>query len=308
MIGCATDALAKMKKYCSATLSDMSFSGLTTFGCGGKIKSVVYPRNVKGLVACIRIATQSGMPFVVLGNGSNVLASDEYFDGVVIVTKKICGITVKKNKVRAECGTSSAKLSSVLADNGFTGGEFLGCIPGTIGGAVVTNAGCYGQRTSSIVSSVEILQNDEIRRLSADKCSFSHRKSVFCSCNAIILAVNLQLEKGEKELCRKLAAGMMRRKKQSQPLGQRSAGSVFYHDKLPVSKYVDKLGLKGFRIGGAAVSDKHAGFIVNVNNAKSADVIAVMKHVKKSLVNAYGIVPQTEVRLVNFDESSISDL
>lgn len=294
-----TAALAKMKKYCKITSSDMAFSGLTTLGCGGKIKLVVFPQTQSEFVRCLCLAQKYCIRYVVLGNGSNVLAGDGDFDGVVFVTKGLRVAAVNGCRVRVECGASTASVANLLAKSGLSGGEFLACLPGTIGGAVVTNAGCYGLCMSQIVESVDVLVGDKKRRLTVEKCAFGYRKSAFCDNSAVILSVRLRLRQGESVQIRKLQREMLLSKKQAQPLDVRSAGSVFFHDRVPISKYIDRLGLKGYRVGGAAVSAKHAGFIVNLGGATAADVLAVAEHVRVRLAEAYGLVPQRELRLVN---------
>ncbi len=297
-----TAALAKMKKYCKITSSDMAFSGLTTLGCGGKIKLTVFPQTRVELVRCLCVARQYGVKYVILGNGSNVLAGDGDFDGVVFVTKGLRAMVVNGCCVRVDCGALTTSVARLLAQNGLSGGEFLACLPGTIGGAVVTNAGCYGQTMSQVVEGVEVLVNDRKRHLTAERCAFEHRKSAFCDNSAVIISVKLRLKRGNPKQIWQLQREMLLRKKQTQPLDMQSAGSVFFHDRVPVSKYIDRLGLKGYCVGGAAVSAKHAGFIVNLGGAKAADVLAVAEHVEARLLAAYGIVPQRELRLVNFLE------
>lgn len=293
--------LAKMKKFNVDVFCDKAFCKLTTFGCGGTINITVYPSSVKQLQATLRWVTKLNLPFVVLGKGSNVIAGEDYYDGVVIATAKLNKITVRHNKVTALCGTSTAKLSQVLTKNGLDGGEFFACLPASVGGATVCNAGCYGQNVSQVVDKVTVWHNGKLCRLSKSQCQFGKRTSVFKNNpEYVVVGVQMHFAVGTASQVQCVVDNFRHCKSTSQPLGERSAGCVLYHDKVAVSALLDKCGLKGLCIGGAQVSTKHAGFVINVNKATAQDVYLLIQREKDILHKRFGINAKTEVCFVNF--------
>ena len=298
--------LTKMKKYSVETHLDKRFSELTTLGCGGKIKITVYPDTVRKFVKVIRLLTRLSVAHYVLGKGSNVLASDNDYDGVVIVTTKMTQIRAHGVKICALAGTSTQKVYKETEKRGLSGGEFLSCLPATIGGATVSNAGCFGQDVKGILQSVTDLHNGRVRKLSAEKCKLSKRNSIFKQdTNYTVLAVKLKFTKSSTEEVKQKSQFMRKTKAETQPLNYRSAGCVLYHDSTSISRLTDQAGLKGYAIGGAQVSDKHAGFILNVDKANSIDIYLVIQHVERTLWERYGIQAKREICLVNFNEQDI---
>lgn len=295
--------LSKMKKYSVATHTDLAFSGLTTLGCGGKIKITVFPDSERKLVKCVRLLDRLKVNYYLLGKGSNVLASDDDFDGVVVVTTKMKFFRVVGRRVYALAGASTVTVASELKRRGLTGGEFLACLPATLGGATVTNAGCYGQEIKDIVTGVKALYRDKIVRLNAKKCKFAKRKSIFAQEDGyVILSVKMKFRKSTPNEVGEKINEMRQRKAATQPLNFRSAGSALYHEKVAVSKLLDEAGLKGFRIGDAQVSTKHAGFVVNLDKARSHDIYLIVQRMIDTLRVRYGIDAKREIRLINFTE------
>ena len=293
--------LTKMKKYCVHTCFDKQFSELTTLGCGGKIKITVYPDTVHKLVKVIRLLDKLGVERYVLGKGSNVLATDSEYDGVVIVTTKLSRISVHGVRVYALAGTSTQKVYKELERRGLTGGEFLTCLPSTIGGATVSNAGCYGQDIKSVLHSVTVLYKGKILKLSADECRLTKRNSLFKEdADYTLLAVRLKFTRSTPKEVKQKSQQMRDAKWNTQPLNYRSAGCMLYHDNISISRLTDQAGLKGYTIGGAKVSDKHAGFILNVDKATSKDIYLVMQHVERTLWERFGVIAKREICLVNF--------
>ena len=297
-----------MKKYSVETCLDRAFSELTTLGCGGKIKITVYPDSLTKLVRVVRLLDKLKVEHCLLGRGSNVLASDDVYDGVVIVTTKLKTFRVRGKYAYALCGVSTVSLANELKKRGLSGGEFLACLPASIGGAVVTNAGCYGQQIDGIVTSVRVLCGGKIRRLSAKKCKFGKRNSIFAqNSNYAILAVKMKFSASNPDKVSKLIAEMREKKAATQPLNFRSAGSALYHERVAVSRLLDEAGLKGYTVGGAQVSSKHAGFVINIDKATSKDLYLVIRHMQLTLRQRYGIDAKIEIRLINFSKDFTKD-
>ena len=300
--------LSKMKKYSVETRLDRAFSELTTLGCGGKIKIAIYPDSASKLVKCARLFKRLKVNYCLLGRGSNVLASDDDYDGVAIVTTKMKSFRIVGRYAYACAGTPTVALGYGLKKRGLTGGEFLACLPATVGGAIVTNAGCYGQQTADVVKSVKALVCGKVRRLSLKQCKFGKRKSLFANCSdCVILSVKMKFARSDSVSVSRRIEEMQAKKTATQPLNYRSAGSVLYHDKAVLSKLLDEAGLKGYTVGGAQVSTKHAGFVINLDKATSQDIYLVIRHMQRTLRARYGLDAKLELRLINFSEDFTKD-
>ena len=283
--------------------TDKSFAELTTLRVGGKIEYTAYPDSRRKLISLLRALSEAGERYFVLGNGSNVLASDNLFDGVAVCTKRVDGLQVRGDKVIADCGVNTCALFALLKKRGLGGGEFLGCIPSTFGGAVRGNAGCYGQDMSGVVTSVTALCADgKVRTFDNAACGFARRNSVFKQQNAVVLSVTMHFTPSTPQAVEQIFAEMHDKKKASQPLGQPSAGSTLFHERLSLSPLLDRLGTKGYRVGGAAVSKKHAGFVLNIDKAEAKDIYYITQYQKQRLWQVYGLTAHTEVTLVGFDD------
>lgn len=276
---------------------DASFTKLTTIGCGGKIALCVIPNSPKKLLKIVKYIESIECKYVIIGKGSNVLADDSFYDGVVILTRKLNRIKRKKNTVICQCGTNTVVLANQLAMYNLSGGEFLYCLPATIGGAVVSNAGCFGQEMSQIVKSVLVLYKGKKLRISAQNCEFSYRSSIFREKNCCILEVvlSLTLDKTTSILCKMQSNLETKRKKQ--PLKAKTMGCVFYNSDKTASLLIDNAKLKGVSVGGAKVSKKHCGFIENYNNATSDDVVNLINIIKNTVEKRGGQL-NLEVSLV----------
>lgn len=301
--------LSIMKKKSIQTCENLSFCELTTLGTGGKIKLVILPDTVRKLVNAIRYFKERQINYTVLGKGSNTLASDEVYDGVVVSTLKLKKISIRGRNVTAQAGVSTVTLSKALRQAGLSGGEFFACLPASVGGAAVTNAGCFGQDVQSVVTSVTVLHGGKVCKIPADKCAFRKRGSLFKNNSEYtVLSVTFRFKRSTPKAIASTVADMLSRKASSQPLNLRSAGCVLYHDKVAVSRLIDESNLKGFQIGGAKISEKHAGFVVNVDKAKSKDIYLIIRHVKNVLESKYGIVAKAEVCLINFTKDEQNDI
>ena len=293
--------LSKMKKYSVQTCLNKRFGELTTLGAGGTIKVTVYPDTIRKLVKVIRLLCKLKVDHYILGKGSNVLASDNEYDGVVVVTTKITEIRAHGVKICASAGASTFNVYKTVEKLGLSDGEFLSCLPATIGGATVTNAGCFGQDMNGILRGVTVLHKGKTKRLTAKQCKLSKRNSLFKQdSDYVLLSVRLKFTRSTSNEVKDKSQQMRRLKAQTQPLNYRSAGCMLYHDSVSISRLADQAGLKGFVIGGAKVSDKHAGFILNVDKASAKDIYLVMQHVERTIWKRFGIVAKREVCLVNF--------
>lgn len=272
----------------------------TTFRIGGAAKYFAMPKNVDEIMTLIRYCQEQELPYCVLGNGSNVLFTDNGYEGMIIrIGSAMSEIRVDGTSVYAQAGAILARVASLVYEAGLTGMEFAAGIPGSIGGAIVMNAGAYGGEMKDIVSYVEVLStNGSFRRYTGDEMEFSYRHSII-DADKIVVGVGLTLEHGDKTAILDRMNELAEARRSKQPLEYPSAGSTF---KRPqgyfAAKLIDDSGLRGYRVGGAMVSEKHCGFVVNVGQASSADVQAVMQHVQDVVKEKYGVVLEPEVRII----------
>ena len=294
-------------------LKNEPMSAHTSFRIGGPARVFVEAESEKQLATVVAVLKDLGADSLVLGRGTNLLVRDGGFDGVVIhMGEGLSRIAVTGNTVYAEAGASLAAIASAALQHGLTGMEFAHGIPGSLGGAVMMNAGAYGGEMAHIVEFVRYLDADgNIREAEnlyidpegnvckSDGCGFSYRHSRFEEEPCIILGARLRLAEGDSAAIAGRMKELSEKRIASQPLDKPSAGSTF---KRPATGYaaamIDQAGLKGFRIGGAAVSEKHAGFVVNLGGATCADVEALMAHVQREVEKTFGVVLEPEVRIV----------
>ena len=272
----------------------------TTFRVGGAAKYFAMPKNVDEIQTLIAYCQKQNMPYCVLGNGSNVLFADAGYDGMIIqIGNAMSEIRVDGTAVYAQAGAILARVAKTAYEAGLTGMEFAAGIPGSIGGAIVMNAGAYGGEMKDIVSCVDVLSTDGTRRkYTCDEMEFSYRHSIIDS-DKIVVGVELALQKGDKTVILNRMNELAEARRSKQPLEYPSAGSTF---KRPegyfAAKLIDDSGLRGYRVGGAMVSEKHCGFVVNVEHASTADVLAVMQHVQEVVNEKYGVMLEPEVRII----------
>lgn len=279
----------------------VSASTITSFRAGGEIDLLVLPKNTHEIEESISLLKGCSYPYMLLGGGTNVLFSDSGYRGAVIrLAENFSEIHCDNSSITADAG---ARLSSVCAfafENMLYGMEFAGGIPGTVGGALVMNAGAYGGEIKDILVSAVVLAGDgSIKTISAEECRLSYRHSIFKESNMIVLQAVFGLKKGDSEeisSARAYLSELNARRKKSQPLEFPSAGSAF---KRPAGYYaaalIDEAGLKGFRVGGACVSPKHAGFVVNDMNASSQEIYTLMQCVGTFVEEKSGVKLEPEV-------------
>lgn len=285
---------------------DVPLSKHTTYKVGGKAKLMVYPKNVDCLIKLLKLLKTHEIKFKVLGLGSNVLFSDNVFDGVIIRLSELDNLEFfGKNKIRVGAGYSLMKLSLLAAKKGLAGLEFASGIPGTVGGAVFMNAGAYKSDMGYVVSEVKVLTPDfNIITLENKEMNFHYRTSFLQTHPGYIcLEAVIKLEKGDKNALDEVIKERRQRRIESQPLEYPSAGSVFRNPEgMFAGKLIEDLGLKGKTIGGAQVSEKHANFIINYNKkAKGSDIKKLIELVHDKVLEEYDVDMKIEQEFVNWE-------
>ncbi|MBR5451915.1 MAG: UDP-N-acetylmuramate dehydrogenase [Clostridia bacterium] len=268
----------------------------TTFGIGGNADVFVMPENPLQLARVLCLAKKCDVPYLVIGNGSNLLVSDKGIEGAVIKVGDWNDISHNSETVTCSAGVKLANLCKYCEEQSLQGLEFGYGIPGTVGGALYMNAGAYGGEIKDVVESAEcITDSGEIVTVSAEDMSLGYRTSVFKKNKNIITSVTFRLAKGNKTEIRAKMDDFMTRRVTKQPLDAKSAGSTF---KRPAGNFagtlIESCGLKGFSIGGAKVSEKHAGFVINKGNATCSDVLRLISHIEQtvSLKTGYALEPE----------------
>lgn len=278
-------------------------SGYTTFKVGGPADYLVEPASVEELQAVMDIVYGESVPYIVLGNGSNVLVKDDGFRGVVIVIGAGLGdiqIDAENAIITAGAGAMLGEAARAAARESLSGLEFASGIPGSIGGGAFMNAGAYGGEMSHVITGVDALMPDgSIRHFAADELDFGYRHSIFYENGGIIVSVEMKLEHGNQNEINEKMTDLNHRRADKQPLNFPSAGSTF---KRPEGYFAGKLiqdaGCQGMSVGGALVSQKHAGFIVNKGGASSQDILDLIRLVQMRVMDEYGVMLETEVRII----------
>lgn len=285
-------------------LENVSMKNYTTYRVGGNAKLMVYPKDSKKLIMLLKELNDNNVKYKILGNGSNTLFSDKEYDGVIIKLDCFDNITFFRNTVKAGCGVNLIKLSNMTVRKSLSGLEFATGIPGTVGGAVYMNAGAYKSDMGYVVKSVKVITpNLEIITMTNKELDFHYRSS-FLQKNPgyICLEASIQLKKGDKNEMLELVRDRKERRLQSQPLEYPSAGSVFRNPTdFFAGKLIEDLGYKGLIRGGAKISEKHANFIVNFNNASSEDIMTLINFIKEEVYDKYGIELKVEQEFVNWE-------
>ena len=272
----------------------------TSFKIGGPAEEFAEAKSTDDVISLIEYAKEKGIPYMIMGNGSNLLVSDEGVKGLVIkIAKGFDNVEIIGEKVIAEAGILLSKLSNMVADRELSGMEEVSGIPGTLGGGIYMNAGAYGGELKDIVERVTYLSGGEIKVAEKGELDFGYRHSRFSGTDDIILSAELYLKKGDIAEIREKMADFKERRCSKQPLAMPSAGSTF---KRPEGYFAGKLiedaELKGFSIGGAQVSEKHSGFVVNTGDATAQDVLSLIKHIQDTVYAKFGVKLETEVKLV----------
>ena len=291
----------RFKKISPHLLENEPMSAHTTFRIGGPADMFVSVRSISEVRELIKAVKETMTPFMVIGNGSNMLVSDKGIRGLVIhIGKDLSDISVSGNIITAQAGALMSKVASEALRAELTGFETLSGIPGSLGGGLFMNAGAYGGEIKNVVKSVTYIdESGEIYTVSNEECKFSYRHSIFCDGGKYILSAELELKKGDPSEIKAAMDDYNNRRKEKQPLSMPSAGSTF---KRPEGYFAGRLiedcGLKGYRVGGAMISDLHAGFVVNTGNATASDVMTLIDDVRDMVRKKFGVELEPEVRLI----------
>lgn len=293
-------------KFCSCIGSDNvrqnePMKSHTTFRIGGPADYYLCPHSTKELQEVLVICREEQVPFFILGNGSNLLVSDKGYRGVVVqLWKNYSDIKTEGTCITAKAGALLSKIAAEALDAGLTGMEFAAGIPGTLGGAVVMNAGAYGGEMKDIIREVKVLDRaGNIQTLSGEEMNFGYRTSIVKERGYIVLSAVLELKPGKREEIRRNMEELKGKRVSKQPLDMPSAGSTF---KRPEGHFAGKLimdaGLRGFSVGGAQVSEKHCGFVVNKGNATAEDVLELIREVQEQVKKQFGVELEPEVKFL----------
>jgi len=273
----------------------------TSFRIGGSAALYLIPHTAEELMLCLRSARRTGAETFVFGNGSNVVFPDEGYDGAVISTEAFHKVEVDGTKLVCGAGASLTAAAKTARDHGLTGLEFAHGIPGTVGGAVYMNAGAYGGEVVDVLVSSTYVTEDGVYTLSAEEHHFGYRDSVYKhTTGRVITEAVFQLREGDVDAISDTMADFMNRRVTKQPLEYPSAGSVFkrYPGRF-TGQMIEEAGLKGYTIGGAQVSEKHAGFIINIGGATAADVRALVDYIKAVILEKFGCELECEIIFVD---------
>lgn len=281
--------------------TDEPMSRHTTFRIGGNADYFVKPGNADEVAAVIAVCRECSIPYFILGNGSNLLVSDDGYRGMIInIMDNMDSVTVDGRIVTAQAGAMLVRVSVMARNNALTGLEFASGIPGTIGGAVYMNAGAYGGEMKNVVKTVRAIDEyGRIYELDSEKMDFSYRHSIVEERKLIVLEVTLELEHGSREAIDDRMKELAEARRSKQPLEYPSAGSTF---KRPEGYFAGKLimdaGLRGYSVGGAQVAEKHCGFVINKGGATASDVVELIRDVQHDVDDKFGVTLEPEVKML----------
>lgn len=273
----------------------------TSFKIGGPAELFVSPTTVEELAHAIRVCKCNQVPYYIIGNGSNLLVPDEGIDGVVIeVYKNLSAIEVSGTQITAQAGALLSRIAKEALAVGLQGFEFAHGIPGTLGGAVTMNAGAYGGEMKDVLVSAMVLDQDgELLTFNKEELELGYRQSIISKKHYTVISATIELQVGNQEAIQDVMRDLMGRRRDKQPLEYPSAGSTF---KRPEGYFAGKLimdsGLRGHQIGGAQVSEKHCGFVINTGNATCKDVLQLINYVQEEVKRQFGVTLETEVKII----------
>ena len=296
IIKCFNDLLGEEKVRISEPMNRH-----TTFRIGGPADYFLLPSTAEEVKKILEICKEKELPYFILGNGSNLLVSDEGYCGVIIqLYRNYGGITVEGTNIRAGAGALLSQIASAAKNASLTGFEFAGGIPGTLGGAVVMNAGAYGGEMKNVLKEVTVMtEQGEIMTIPAEKLEMGYRTSLVKKAGYLVLEAVISLKAGDVEEIKAIMKDLTEKRVSKQPLEYPSAGSTF---KRPEGYFAGKLimdaGLRGYQVGEAQVSEKHCGFVINKGNATAADVCGLMKDVQEKVQEQFGVTLEPEVKFL----------
>ncbi|WBW99297.1 UDP-N-acetylmuramate dehydrogenase [Oceanirhabdus sp. W0125-5] len=292
----------KLEKYlqdCELIINE-PLKNHTTFKVGGTADLFAIPNNYEDIIAMINFCKKNQLKYYILGNGSNVLVRDGGFRGLIIKTSQLNDIKVQGEYLIAQCGAELKDVAKICTNNSMTGFEFASGIPGSIGGAIAMNAGAYNGEMKDVVEECVVIDNElNIKTLSKEELELSYRNSAIQKYGYIALEVKIKLDYGDNKLIEEKVQDLTNRREEKQPLEANSAGSTF---KRAPGHYTGKLiqdsGLKGYSIGGAQISNKHAGFVINKGDASANDILNLIGHIQKVVKENYDVDLEPEVRII----------
>lgn len=279
---------------------DEPMSRHTTFRVGGPADYFLTPGEAE-LGPVVKLLQEEQIPLQIIGNGSNLLVGDKGIRGAVVeIGRQLSGVSVEGSCLVAQAGASLSRAAREAARAQLSGLEFASGIPGTVGGAVVMNAGAYGGEMKDVVERVDVLcGNGELKTLNGEEMEFSYRHSVVPKLHGTVLKTVFRLKEADESLIWARMELLKNQRAQKQPLEYASAGSTF---KRPEGYFAGKLimdaGLRGFQVGGAQVSEKHCGFVINRGDATAEDILTLIRHVQKTVKEKFGVDLETEVRMI----------
>ena len=285
-----------------SVLENVDLKKYNTYGIGGIAKYMVFPSNEEKLVKLLDYIKNEKMSYYILGGGSNVLLPDEDYDGVIINLKELNNYEFDKDIINAESGISLGKLVNVMLDAGYTNLSSLMGIPGLLGGAIIGNAGAYGTSIFDYIISVKFIDEDgNIKELNKEEIKYDYRWTEFKEKKVIVLSAKIKCINGPVAEAKEKIKENLEKRKKSQPLEYKNAGSVFRNPPSHAAGYlIEHSGLKGITVGGAMVSEKHANFIINFNNATSRDIIKLVELIKSKVKDVYNVELELEQVKVNW--------
>lgn len=282
-------------------IEDEMMNKHTTFKVGGPADLYVIPRSEEELVYAIEVCKSQNVPYYVIGNGSNLIVTDKGFRGVIIeVYRQMSDITVEGNCITAYAGALLSKIANTALEHGLTGLEFAHGIPGALGGAVTMNAGAYDGEMKQVLESATVIDDKgQVRTLSSDELELEYRKSIISRLGYTVIKATMRLEDGDKEAISAKMKDLMQRRRDKQPLEYPSAGSTF---KRPVGHFAGKLimdaGLRGYQLGGAQVSEKHCGFVINKDHATCQDILDLIHYIQEEVKSKFDVQIEPEVKMI----------
>ncbi len=280
-------------------VSDFPMSRFTWLRVGGNAKFAIYPSSIQQLTGLISFLSKMGYPWIVLGEGSNTIILDEGIEKAVIITKKMKAIEIKDSgEIVAEAGANMGTIMNQSVRKGFAGFEFAAGIPGTIGGGVFMNAGANDAEIKDVIKKVWLLIDGKEEVLSRRELNFEYRKSNLPE-SAVVMKALIKLDQGDRKLSESKVKDYLDKRNKTQPIKMSNTGSIFKNpDSIAAGKLIEELGLKGYEIGGAQISELHGNFIINRGSAKASEVLKLIDVAKENAYKSRGIILEPEVRIL----------
>ncbi|MCS7150330.1 MAG: UDP-N-acetylmuramate dehydrogenase [Caldimicrobium sp.] len=288
---------------------DSSLSRYTTIGIGGLALRLVFPRDLMAFLKLLRFLADREIPYALLGGGSNLLVSDKGYEGVVISTRALRGVEILSQgetlRLRALSGTSINELIRISLQRGYGGFEFLAGVPATLGGAIKMNAGAFGKTTSSLIRKLELWHDGKILNIENHDGLWCYRAFKL---EGLVLAAELEFPREDPQRVKERIKKIWQKRRFSQPVSSKTFGSVFKNPPCGFAgAMIEQVGLKGLRLGGAQISEKHANFIVNTGGAKAEEVLSLMRMAREKVYEVFKIYLEPEVKFLGFSHENPLD-